>query len=189
MHYTDSRPAKLSKMSAIPGSKTTKEVTKVGTGASPKKGDKLSMHYTGTLASNGKKFDSSRDRNSPFSFTIGVGQVIKGWDEGVIKMSLGERSNLKISSDFGYGEAGAGADIPANADLNFDVELIAINGKKRITPEQVEKFKTDLEAWKTKKLTQYDADAEFAEKRNKKHTDRAGYEKWLTDEVNKGLAE
>ena len=85
------------------------------------------MHYTGTLASNGNKFDSSRDRNSPFSFTIGVGQVIQGWDKGVITMKVGERCILSIPSAEGYGARGAGGVIPPNADLKFDVELLAIN--------------------------------------------------------------
>jgi len=93
----------------------------------PKKGDTLTMHYTGTLADNGKKFDSSVDCGTPFSFTIGVGQVIKGWDEGVIKMSLGEKAKLFIPADMGYGARGAGGVIPPNADLIFEVELLKIN--------------------------------------------------------------
>ena len=76
------------------------------------------MHYHGTLAANGAKFDASRDRGRPFQFTIGVGQVIRGWDEGVILMSLGETANLHITSDYGYGSSGAGGVIPPNADLS-----------------------------------------------------------------------
>eukprot|EP00440_Ansanella_granifera_P024023 gb/GFBE01026093.1/.p1 GENE.gb/GFBE01026093.1/~~gb/GFBE01026093.1/.p1 ORF type:complete len:319 (+),score=65.17 gb/GFBE01026093.1/:1-957(+) len=93
----------------------------------PSRGDKLTMHYTGTLASNDAQFDSSRDRGQPFTFQIGVGQVIPGWDKGVMKMSLGERAVLKIPSALGYGAQGAGSDIPPNADLVFDVELLAID--------------------------------------------------------------
>ena len=93
----------------------------------PKKGDKLTMHYTGTLAADGTQFDSSRDRGKPFEFQIGVGQVIKGWDQGVIQMSVGQRAKLCIPSALGYGRRGAGGKIPPNADLIFDVELIAIS--------------------------------------------------------------
>ena len=107
-----------------------KAILKEGDGATfPAKGDTLTMHYTGTLASDGSKFDSSVDRNKPFQFVIGIGQVIKGWDEGVMQMSLGEKANLKISSDYGYGARGAGGAIPPNADLNFEVELLAIGNK------------------------------------------------------------
>jgi FK506-binding protein 1 len=88
------------------------------------------MHYKGTLAANGSKFDASYDRGKPFTFTIGVGQVIKGWDEGVILMSLGEKSVLHITSDMGYGQDGAGDVIPPGADLDFEVELLAIGDKK-----------------------------------------------------------
>merc|ERR1711990_913753 len=82
----------------------------------PQTGDKLQMHYTGTLE-DGSKFDSSRDRGKPFEFNIGVGQVIQGWDEGVMQMSLGEKAILRIPSAMGYGERGAGGAIPPNADL------------------------------------------------------------------------
>ena len=103
-----------------------KTVSREGDGSTfPKQGDRLTMHYTGKLA-DGTKFDSSVDRGQPFSFTIGVGQVIKGWDEGVMQMSLGEAAVLKISSDYGYGAAGAGGVIPPNATLIFDVELLNI---------------------------------------------------------------
>lgn len=92
----------------------------------PKSGDTLTMHYTGTLASDGKQFDCSRQRNEPFKFTIGVGQVIEGWDEGVMSLSLGQRAKLFIPSEMGYGKGGAGGDIPPNADLVFDVEVLKI---------------------------------------------------------------
>ncbi|KAG0010174.1 FK506 binding protein proline rotamase rapamycin-binding protein [Entomortierella chlamydospora] len=105
----------------------TREVIKAGDGKNfPKKGDNITMHYTGTLE-NGQKFDSSRDRNEPFECNIGVGQLIKGWDEGVPEMSLGERAKLVITSDYGYGAHGVPGLIPPNATLIFDVELLKIN--------------------------------------------------------------
>jgi len=84
-----------------------------------------------------KKFDSSRDKGRPFIFTIGRGQVIKGWDDGVIQMSLGEKAELHISSDYGYGAYGAGDVIPPHADLVFEVELLKIGDKDSgIAPEE-----------------------------------------------------
>lgn len=95
----------------------------------PKIGDSVTVHYTGRLITDNVQFDSSRDRGQPFTFTIGEGEVIDGWDEGLMKLALGERAILQVPAAKGYGSAGSG-DIPPNADLYFDVEMLAINGKK-----------------------------------------------------------
>jgi FKBP-type peptidyl-prolyl cis-trans isomerase len=98
----------------------------------PQKGDIVTVHYTGWLADNdgnpimNKKFDSSVDRNAPFMFVIGRGQVIRGWDEGVMDMKVGEKRRLIIPAELGYGARGAGNLIPPHATLIFDVELIAV---------------------------------------------------------------
>lgn len=117
------------------GKKTEKAVTTpsglkyidlvVGTGPAPQIGSQVSVHYTGWLE-DGTKFDSSKDRDRPFSFVLGRGQVIKGWDEGVASMKVGGKRKLIIPPEIGYGQRGAGNVIPPNATLIFEVELLKV---------------------------------------------------------------
>lgn len=102
------------------------ESLKSGTGAAPKKGDAVTVHYTGWLM-DGKKFDSSVDRNEPFTFTLGAGEVISGWDLGVAGMKVGDKVKLTLPPALAYGAAGYPGAIPPNATLIFEVELLAIN--------------------------------------------------------------
>jgi peptidylprolyl isomerase len=97
----------------------------VGSGATAASGKTVKVHYSGFLTT-GQKFDSSRDRGEPFSFPLGAGQVIKGWDEGVAGMKVGGQRQLRIPPGLGYGAAGAGGAIPPNATLIFDVELLEV---------------------------------------------------------------
>lgn len=116
-------------LSAAPQKLATKDLKK-GDGKSAENGKKVTVHYTGWLADGdkpGKKFDSSVDNGAPFQFILGNGQVIKGWDEGVKGMKIGGKRKLTIPADLGYGKRGAPPDIPPDATLIFEVELLAVD--------------------------------------------------------------
>lgn len=116
--------------SATTAEQTTPKVDivtlKEGSGSAAKNGDKLTVNYVGTLK-DGTKFDSSIDRGTPFTLTLGAGQVIKGWDEGLVGMKVGEERKLTVPPELGYGASGAGSKIPPNSTLIFEVELLKIN--------------------------------------------------------------
>lgn len=119
----DAAPAAAAQQTAVTELKI--EELKVGTGAEAASGKTVSVHYTGWLT-DGKKFDSSKDRGQPFEFSLGAGQVIQGWDQGVAGMKVGGVRKLTIPSHLGYGERGAGGQIPPNATLVFEVELLGV---------------------------------------------------------------
>ncbi len=121
---TDTSFTVPSPTSAQPSANLKLEDEKVGTGTEAKAGDTVTVNYVGTLT-NGKKFDSSYDRKKPFTFTLGTGQVIQGWDQGVAGMKVGGKRKLTIPPELGYGASPQGA-IPANSTLIFDVELVSV---------------------------------------------------------------
>ncbi|MCJ1285947.1 Peptidyl-prolyl cis-trans isomerase fpr2 [Xylographa opegraphella] len=115
---------------AIAAEVQTEYTNKVECTRKTQRGDKIDVHYLGTLASDGSKFDSSYDRSQPLSFTVGQGQVIKGWDEGLLDMCIGDKRKLTIPPEFGYGQRAMGP-IPAGSTLVFETELMGIQGVKK----------------------------------------------------------
>jgi FKBP-type peptidyl-prolyl cis-trans isomerase len=123
---SDFKPAQAAPLPPGPAKLETEDLV-VGGGREAKTGDTVHVQYTGTLM-NGKKFDSSYDHGGdPFKFTIGKGEVIKGWDQGVVGMKVGGKRRLRIPSDLGYGQNGSPPNIPGNAGLIFEVELVSID--------------------------------------------------------------
>jgi FKBP-type peptidyl-prolyl cis-trans isomerase len=123
IYFVAFRKASNTEVTTTSGLKYVDQVE--GTGASPQPGKTVTVHYTGTL-DNGTKFDSSRDKGQPFSFVIGTGRVIKGWDEGVMSMKVGGKRKLIVPPQLGYGASGSPPRIPPNSTLNFDVELLDV---------------------------------------------------------------
>merc|ERR1719450_1805685 len=120
----------------------------------PKKGDEVTVHYVGTLESDGSEFDSSRSRGTPFVFTLGKGQVIKGWDLGVASMKKGELAKFTLAPEFAYGESGSPPKIPENATLVFEVELLSWESKDDLFGDEGV-IKTQLKegsGWKSPKV-------------------------------------
>ncbi|KAJ9150276.1 Peptidylprolyl isomerase [Pleurostoma richardsiae] len=148
------------------------------------RGDKIHVHYRGTLQSNGQKFDASYDRGTPFSFKLGGGQVIKGWDQGLLDMCIGEKRTLTVPPDYGYGQRAMGP-IPAGSTLVFETELMAIDGVPK--PDKITtKASTGEEASSTTSDIAEEASAKIAEKVASKVAEAAGVVKTIvqdTDDV------
>ena len=155
------------------------ETLEPGDGATfPSEGQSLTVHYTGTLAADGTEFDSSRAKGVPFTFVLGAGKVIRGWELGLASMSLGQRCRLAISAEAGYGKSGcedrANASgtgvIPPHADLIFDVELLDIDDRRGVATEgRLLAYAKTLDAWVAGKMAKFDAEPEFAAAKAKKH--------------------
>ena len=120
------RPEKSAEPTFEAPKELIKEDVKVGDGPEAETGDEVKVHYTGRLLKTNAKFDSSLDRKDPFTFKLGEGAVIKGWDQGVVGMKVGGKRTLIIPPELGYGSRGAGGVIPPNATLVFDVELLGV---------------------------------------------------------------
>ena len=149
------------------GLQVTKDFVPDECNVKTKPGNQLSMHYTGTIAQTsatgepGKKFDSSLDHGSPFDFVLGQGQVIKGWDQGLVGMCVGEKRTLIIPPELGYGDHGAGSDIPGGATLHFTVECLSISE----APKEPNLF-IEIDTDKSKDLTKEEIGAWFKDKRD-----------------------
>ncbi|KAF9392663.1 cytochrome P450 monooxygenase 9 [Podila verticillata] len=137
-----------------------KKILQQGSGDSPTKKSNVNVHYVGTLFTTGEKFDSSRDRSAPFNFKLGVGQVIKGWDEGVKTMKIGETAELVCHPDYGYGASGSPPKIPGNSYLKFEVELLGFQesadnptAKLALANKKKEQGNTDFKAGENTKAS------------------------------------
>ena len=159
------------------------ETSKAGDGSSfPRAGDLCTVHYVGTLEADGSEFDSSRAKRQPFNFTLGKGQVIRGWDIALARMTLGQRAVIAIEAAAAYGEKGATDTanasgtglIPPNANLKFDVELLDINGSVSLS-----RFIGTLDDWVNAKLAKYDEDEETRDAMVAKHGDRDTYASYM----------
>jgi len=155
-------------------------IVKEGTGETPKRGNLVKVHYTGTLT-DGTKFDSSYDRKEPIEFVVGTGQVIPGWDEGIMLLKVGSKAKLVIPPELAYGERGAGGVIPPNATLNFDVELVSVEPGPPPPPEAPTKVKDTDYITTTTGLKYYDLQAGTGAEPKTGQTATVHYTGWLED--------